>query len=69
MENVEPVAMATKEHSGVWLEDLDDEADEEDFHLLYNTYSGDDMIYSDSKVNLHPLSLSQFDSEKVQIYL
>ncbi|XP_056597168.1 histone-lysine N-methyltransferase EHMT2 isoform X1 [Triplophysa dalaica] len=49
MENVEPVAMVTKEHSGVWLEDLDDEADEEDFHLLYNTYSGDDMIYSDSK--------------------
>lgn len=58
MEKVEPVAMATKEHSGVWLDDLDDEADEEDFHLLYNTYSGDDMIYSDSKVNSLSLSLT-----------
>ncbi|XP_051520544.1 histone-lysine N-methyltransferase EHMT2-like isoform X3 [Myxocyprinus asiaticus] len=49
MEKVEAVAMTTKENSGGWLEDLDDEADEEDFHLLYNTYSGDDVIYSDSK--------------------
>uniref|UniRef100_A0A673LQY7 Histone-lysine N-methyltransferase EHMT2-like n=1 Tax=Sinocyclocheilus rhinocerous TaxID=307959 RepID=A0A673LQY7_9TELE len=36
-----------------WLEDLDEEADEEDFHLLYNSYSGDDLIYSDSKVNIN----------------
>ncbi len=48
---VEPVATATKEHHSGWLEDLDEEADEEDFHLLYNSYSGDDLIYSDSKVN------------------
>nr|XP_055075624.1 histone-lysine N-methyltransferase EHMT2 isoform X2 [Misgurnus anguillicaudatus] len=47
VEKLEPVA--TKERDRVWLEDLDDEADEEDFHLLYNTYSGDDLIYSDSK--------------------
>ncbi|XP_052439920.1 histone-lysine N-methyltransferase EHMT2 isoform X3 [Carassius gibelio] len=46
---VEAVATATKEHHSGWLEDLDEEADEEDFHLLYNSYSGDDMIYSDSK--------------------
>ncbi|XP_058610068.1 histone-lysine N-methyltransferase EHMT2 isoform X3 [Onychostoma macrolepis] len=46
---VEPVATATKEHHSGWLEDLDEEADEEDFHLLYNSYSGDDLIYSDSK--------------------
>lgn len=48
---MEPVATATKEHPSGWLEDLDEEADEEDFHLLYNSYSGDDLIYSDSKVN------------------
>uniref|UniRef100_A0A8C2FBH2 Euchromatic histone-lysine N-methyltransferase 2 n=1 Tax=Cyprinus carpio TaxID=7962 RepID=A0A8C2FBH2_CYPCA len=46
---VESVATATKEHHSGWLEDLDEEADEEDFHLLYNSYSGDDLIYSDSK--------------------
>ncbi|XP_076862360.1 histone-lysine N-methyltransferase EHMT2 isoform X2 [Brachyhypopomus gauderio] len=46
-ERVEPVATATKEHQGGWLEDLDDEADEEDFHLMYNSY--DDVVYSDSK--------------------
>ncbi|XP_073677527.1 histone-lysine N-methyltransferase EHMT2 [Garra rufa] len=46
---VEPVATASKEHHSGWLEDLDEEADEEDFHLLYNSYSGDDLIYSDSK--------------------
>lgn len=50
---VEPVATATKEHHSGWLEDLDEEADEEDFHLLYNSYSGDDLIYSDSKVSSH----------------
>ncbi|XP_039521744.1 histone-lysine N-methyltransferase EHMT2 isoform X2 [Pimephales promelas] len=49
MGKVEPVATATKEHPSGWLEDLDEEADEEDFHLLYNSYSGDDLIYSDSK--------------------
>uniref|UniRef100_A0A673G783 Histone-lysine N-methyltransferase EHMT2-like n=1 Tax=Sinocyclocheilus rhinocerous TaxID=307959 RepID=A0A673G783_9TELE len=48
---VEPVATVTKEHHSGWLEDLDEEADEEDFHLLYNSYSGDDLIYSDSKSN------------------
>ncbi|KAL1255010.1 hypothetical protein QQF64_013071 [Cirrhinus molitorella] len=46
---VEPAATASKEHHSGWLEDLDEEADEEDFHLLYNSYSGDDLIYSDSK--------------------
>ncbi|XP_050993267.1 histone-lysine N-methyltransferase EHMT2 isoform X2 [Labeo rohita] len=46
---VEPVATASKEHHSGWLEDLDEEPDEEDFHLLYNSYSGDDLIYSDSK--------------------
>ncbi|XP_049329095.1 histone-lysine N-methyltransferase EHMT2-like [Astyanax mexicanus] len=49
VEKAEPVAEATKEHHGGWLEDLDDEADEEDFHLMYNSYAGDDVIYSDSK--------------------
>ncbi|XP_051949418.1 histone-lysine N-methyltransferase EHMT2 isoform X2 [Xyrauchen texanus] len=49
MEKLEAVDMTNKEHPSGWLEDLDDEADEEDFHLLYNTYSGDDVIYSDSK--------------------
>lgn len=50
-EKVEPVTVATKEHGSGWLEDLDDDADEEDFHLLYNSYAGDDVIFSDSKVN------------------
>uniref|UniRef100_A0A4W4GJR7 Euchromatic histone-lysine N-methyltransferase 2 n=1 Tax=Electrophorus electricus TaxID=8005 RepID=A0A4W4GJR7_ELEEL len=49
VEKVEPVATVTKEHQGCWLEDLDDEADEEDFHLMYNSYAGDDVVYSDSK--------------------
>ncbi|KAF5894567.1 histone-lysine N-methyltransferase EHMT2-like, partial [Clarias magur] len=49
VEEAEPVAPETKELSCGWLEDLDDEADEEDFHLLYNSYAGDDVIYSDSK--------------------
>ncbi|KAL7858805.1 hypothetical protein AOLI_G00189070 [Acnodon oligacanthus] len=48
-QKVEPVAAVTKDHPASWLEDLDDEADEEDFHLMYNSYSGDDVIYSDSK--------------------
>uniref|UniRef100_A0AAR2KG61 Euchromatic histone-lysine N-methyltransferase 2 n=1 Tax=Pygocentrus nattereri TaxID=42514 RepID=A0AAR2KG61_PYGNA len=49
-QKVEPVATVTKDHPGSWLEDLDDEADEEDFHLMYNSYAGDDVIYSDGKV-------------------
>ncbi|XP_053347114.1 histone-lysine N-methyltransferase EHMT2 isoform X1 [Clarias gariepinus] len=49
VEEAEPVAPETKELSCGWLEDLDDDADEEDFHLLYNSYAGDDVIYSDSK--------------------
>ncbi|XP_053092679.1 histone-lysine N-methyltransferase EHMT2 isoform X2 [Pangasianodon hypophthalmus] len=49
VEKAEPVAPETKELSCGWLEDLDDDADEEDFHLLYNSYAGDDVIYSDSK--------------------
>ncbi|XP_041933228.1 histone-lysine N-methyltransferase EHMT2 isoform X1 [Alosa sapidissima] len=48
-EKVEPVTVATKDHGSGWLEDLDDDADEEDFHLLYNSYAGDDVIFSDSK--------------------
>ncbi|KAL7868764.1 hypothetical protein SRHO_G00101480 [Serrasalmus rhombeus] len=48
-QKVEPVATVTKDHPGSWLEDLDDEADEEDFHLMYNSYAGDDVIYSDGK--------------------
>ncbi|KAL2079889.1 hypothetical protein ACEWY4_023682 [Coilia grayii] len=48
-EKADPVATATKDHRSGWLEDLDDDADEEDFHLLYNSYSGDDVILSDSK--------------------
>ncbi|MCJ8735527.1 hypothetical protein PDJAM_G00248110 [Pangasius djambal] len=50
VEKAEPVAPETKELSCGWLEDLDDDADEEDFHLLYNSYAGDDVIYSDSKL-------------------
>lgn len=49
VEKAEPVATATEKHHGGWLDDLDDEADEEDFHLMYNSYAGDDVIYSDSK--------------------
>ncbi|KAG7324667.1 hypothetical protein KOW79_012683 [Hemibagrus wyckioides] len=49
VEKVESVAPETREVSCGWLEDLDDDADEEDFHLLYNSYAGDDVIYSDSK--------------------
>ncbi|KAK2834032.1 hypothetical protein Q7C36_014733 [Tachysurus vachellii] len=49
VKKVEPVAPEPKEVSCGWLEDLDDDADEEDFHLLYNSYAGDDVIYSDSK--------------------
>ncbi|XP_060771448.1 LOW QUALITY PROTEIN: histone-lysine N-methyltransferase EHMT2 [Neoarius graeffei] len=49
MERAEPVAPETKDLSCGWLEGLDDDADEEDFHLLYNSYAGDDIIYSDSK--------------------
>ncbi|XP_030645115.1 histone-lysine N-methyltransferase EHMT2 [Chanos chanos] len=48
-EKVEPVVMETKEHQSGWLGDLGDDADEEDIHLLYNAYAGDDLIYSDSK--------------------
>lgn len=54
MERAEPVAPETKDLSCGWLEGLDDDADEEDFHLLYNSYAGDDIIYSDSKVLSHP---------------
>uniref|UniRef100_A0AAY4E8S7 Euchromatic histone-lysine N-methyltransferase 2 n=1 Tax=Denticeps clupeoides TaxID=299321 RepID=A0AAY4E8S7_9TELE len=39
-----------KDHGSGWLEDLDDSASEEDFHLLYNSYAGDDVMFSDSKV-------------------
>ncbi|XP_056335769.1 histone-lysine N-methyltransferase EHMT2 isoform X2 [Danio aesculapii] len=45
----EPVAAVAKDSHSRWMEDLDEEADEEDFHLLYNSYCGDDVIYSDSK--------------------
>ncbi|XP_028819405.1 histone-lysine N-methyltransferase EHMT2 isoform X3 [Denticeps clupeoides] len=38
-----------KDHGSGWLEDLDDSASEEDFHLLYNSYAGDDVMFSDSK--------------------
>ncbi|XP_072530335.1 histone-lysine N-methyltransferase EHMT2 isoform X2 [Salminus brasiliensis] len=49
VEKVEPEVTAPKEHHGGWLEDMVDEADEEDFHLMYNSYAGDDVIYSDDK--------------------
>ncbi|KAK3526459.1 hypothetical protein QTP70_027719, partial [Hemibagrus guttatus] len=53
VEKVESVAPEPREVSCGWLEDLDDDADEEDFHLLYNSYAGDDVIYSDSKYKRH----------------
>uniref|UniRef100_A0A673G3Z4 Histone-lysine N-methyltransferase EHMT2-like n=1 Tax=Sinocyclocheilus rhinocerous TaxID=307959 RepID=A0A673G3Z4_9TELE len=68
---VEPVATVTKEHHSGWLEDLDEEADEEDFHLLYNSYSGDDLIYSDSKVNSshRPETTENESSDKLALSL
>ncbi|TRY82244.1 hypothetical protein DNTS_009361 [Danionella cerebrum] len=47
--NMEPVATPTKKPHSDWLEGLDEEGDEEDFHLLYNSYCADDIMFSDGK--------------------